>query len=227
MSISEQLYGQKRMCLFKSNRRSYSPRTGLSSSTSVKLHLTSTHPTSILASITTATRSFLHCAINHTFPTLYRHNGRILFRRRSVPLTPAAPATSNPPNTSLELLNIHNAFHQGQFADVLSFPTASLSPENKLAAQVLALRARIAQGDVDAVIDELEGDEQPELKAVKSFAEYTSGKTEEAVAAIEELVGSSADNAVVQVLGANVLHQAGKSEEAVQLLSKHQGNLEA
>lgn len=157
-----------------------------------------------------------------------QYNGRILIRRRSVPLTPTSSATSSSPNTtSLELLTIHNAFHQGQFPNVLSFPTSTLSPENKITAQVLALRARIAQGDVGAVIDELEGDEEPELKAVKAFAELKAGKMEEAVAAIEELVGSSADNAVVQVLGGSVLHQAGKSEEAVQLLSKHQGNLEA
>jgi coatomer protein complex subunit epsilon len=35
------------------------------------------------------------------------------------------------------------------------------------------------------------------------------------------------DNATVQVLGGTVLQGLGKSEEALAVLAKHQGNLEA
>ena len=40
----------------------------------------------------------------------------------------------------------------------------------------------------------------------------------------EELASSSADNATVQVLAATVLQGEGKTEEALSLLSKHQGS---
>lgn len=44
---------------------------------------------------------------------------------------------------------------------------------------------------------------------------------------VEELIESSSDNATVQVLGAIVLQLEGRSDEAIALLSKHQGSLEA
>lgn len=66
-----------------------------------------------------------------------------------------------------------------------------------------------------------------DLAAVKAFAEYTEGATEEAVKVIEGLVETASDNNTVQVLGATVLQSEGKSEEALALLGKHQGSLEA
>jgi coatomer protein complex subunit epsilon len=77
------------------------------------------------------------------------------------------------------------------------------------------------------VITEVGGAREPELKAVKALAEYTSGKTDSAVKAIDDLAASSSDNVTVQVLGAMVLDSEGRSDEALSLLSKHQGNLEA
>ncbi|KAI5853994.1 coatomer epsilon subunit-domain-containing protein [Tricharina praecox] len=126
-----------------------------------------------------------------------------------------------------ELLNIHNAFHQGQYSSVVSQSTSSLSPENQLRAKVYILRARIANGEAADVIGELGGADEPDLKAVKAFAEYTTGNTESAVAEIDALVAASSDNRTVQVLGATVLHLEGRSDDALGLLSKHEGNLEA
>jgi len=40
----------------------------------------------------------------------------------------------------------------------------------------------------------------------------------------EKLVSESADNNTVQILAGTVLQAAGKSEEALALLSQHQGN---
>ncbi|TGZ85537.1 hypothetical protein EX30DRAFT_361363 [Ascodesmis nigricans] len=125
-----------------------------------------------------------------------------------------------------ELLNIHNAFHQGQFSTVVSTTPETFSPENQTTAKVLIYRARIAQGEAETVASELEGAEEPELKAVKAYAEYTVGNTN-AAQEIEALVESSSDNVTVQLLGGIVLHLEGKSDEALALLSKHQGNLEA
>jgi coatomer protein complex subunit epsilon len=126
-----------------------------------------------------------------------------------------------------ELINIHNHFHQGQYQEVIDFDTSALSPENQLPAQVLALRARIALGQADDVIAEVQGETEPELASVGAFAQYSAGKTDAAVKTAEELAASAADNATVQVLAGTVLQAAGKSEEALALLSQHSGNLEA
>ncbi|RWA07982.1 hypothetical protein EKO27_g7128 [Xylaria grammica] len=109
-----------------------------------------------------------------------------------------------------ELINIHNHFHQGQFQEVVDFDTSSLSSENEVPARVLVLRARIALGQAEDVL-----------------ADSALGQTDDAAQAIEELAESAGDNQTVQVLGGIVLQAAGKSDEALALLSKHSGSLDA
>ena len=67
----------------------------------------------------------------------------------------------------------------------------------------------------------------PDFAAVKSFAKYSYGNESEAVSEIESLIETESDNATVQLLGGTILQAAGKTEEALSLLSKHQGSLEA
>lgn len=111
---------------------------------------------------------------------------------------------------------------------MIGFDTSKLSSENVVPAQVLKLRAQIANGQVKAVLDKLaEEADSPDYAAVKAFALYTLGKTAEAQQEAERLAESSAENATVQVMSGTVLQAVGKSEEALTLLSKHQGNLEA
>lgn len=124
-----------------------------------------------------------------------------------------------------ELLNIHNAFHQSQYTTVVDFDTSSLSSANALPAQVLKLRAKIALGDVDAVLNE--SDDSPDIQAVKALAQNASGNADEAVASAEEFVENFPENATVQVCCGTVLAAAGKEAEALTALAKHQGNLEA
>ncbi|KAI1875347.1 hypothetical protein JX265_004405 [Neoarthrinium moseri] len=126
-----------------------------------------------------------------------------------------------------ELVNIHNHFHQGQYQEVVDFDTSAFSAENALPARVLAHRARIALGQADDVIADVQGESDPELAAVGALAQFSLGKTDEAVKTIEELASSAGDNAVVQVMGGTVLQAAGRSEEALALLSQHSGNLDA
>lgn len=126
-----------------------------------------------------------------------------------------------------ELINIHNHFHQGQYDEVITFDTASLSPENTLPARVLQLRARIALGQAAEALADVKGATEPELQAVGALAELALGNVEAAVGAIERLAAASAesaDNATVQVLGGTVLQAAGKPEEALALLGRHQGS---
>ncbi|KAI0601383.1 coatomer epsilon subunit-domain-containing protein [Biscogniauxia sp. FL1348] len=126
-----------------------------------------------------------------------------------------------------ELINIHNHFHQGQYQEVVDFDTSALSPENALPAKVLAFRARIALGQAQDVLAEAQGASEPELAAVRALAELSLGNTDAAVKAIEELASSAGDNQTVQVLGGTVLAAAGRSEEAIALLSQHSGSLDA
>lgn len=125
-----------------------------------------------------------------------------------------------------ELINIHNHFHQGQFQEVVDFDTSSFSPENELPTKVLQLRARVALGEAKDVISEVKGKQEPELQAVGALAELASGKTDAAVATVEKLAAASPENVGVQIVGGTVLQAAGKSEEALALLSQHQGSRE-
>jgi coatomer protein complex subunit epsilon len=123
-----------------------------------------------------------------------------------------------------ELLNIHNHFHQGQYAEVIDFDTSGLSPENKLPARILSLRAQIALGQTDEVLASVKGQDEPELIAVGALTELAAGNEARALEIAETLAGEKSDNGTVQVLAGTVLQAAGKSEEALALLGQHQGN---
>ncbi|KAJ4133591.1 hypothetical protein NW768_005179 [Fusarium equiseti] len=133
----------------------------------------------------------------------------------------------DPYSTEGELINIHNYFHQGQYQEVVDFDTSSFSPDNALPARVLVLRARLALGQAEDVLSEVKGESEPELQALGALAESNLGKTDSAVETIEKLASSAADNTTVQVIGGTVLQAAGKSEEALSLLTQHQGSLDA
>ncbi|KAI9778181.1 MAG: hypothetical protein M1835_004988 [Candelina submexicana] len=127
-----------------------------------------------------------------------------------------------------ELLNIQNAFHTGEYQTVLDTSTSSLSTQSALPARILKLRAQIALGNTNEALADIEGEEDvPDLAAVKAYAQYTAGNTSKALQTVEQLATDAAENATVQVLGGTVLQAEGRSEEALALLSKHQGSLEA
>lgn len=111
---------------------------------------------------------------------------------------------------------------------MIDFDISSLSAENTVAAQVLQLRAQIANGQAEQVLAKVQkGGKEPDLVAVKAFALYGTGKTADAVQEFENIISSSSDNATVQVLGGIVLQAEGRTDEALALLTKHQGSLEA
>ncbi|OHE95283.1 coatomer epsilon subunit [Colletotrichum orchidophilum] len=126
-----------------------------------------------------------------------------------------------------ELINIHNYFHQAQYQEVIDYDTSALSSENELPARILVLRARIALGQAEDVLADIQGEKEPELLALGALAESALGKTDSAVKTIEKLAASEGENATVQIVGGTVLQAAGKSEEALTLLSQHQGSLDA
>ncbi|KAJ4191385.1 hypothetical protein FALCPG4_009469 [Fusarium falciforme] len=126
-----------------------------------------------------------------------------------------------------ELINIHNHFHQGQYQEVIDFDTSSFSPDNALPARVLVLRARLALGQAEDVLADVKGESDPALEALGALAELSLGKVDSAVKTVEKLAASSADNTTVLIVGGTVLQAAGKSDEALALLTQHQGSLDA
>lgn len=123
-----------------------------------------------------------------------------------------------------ELINIHNHFHQAQFQEVIDFDTSSFSSENSLPAKVLVYRAKIALGQAKDVLDEVKGKKELELEIIAAFAEFSLGREDSALKTVEKLASSAGDNVTVQIIGGTVLQAAGKSEEALALLSQHQAS---
>jgi coatomer subunit epsilon len=123
----------------------------------------------------------------------------------------------------------HNDFHHFHYSKVVDFDSSSVATDAQLPARLLKLRAQIASGQSKEVLAEIksEAGSSPDLGAVQCLALWESGKTDQATKQAEKLATENSDDATVQVLAGTVLHAAGKSEEALALLAKHQGSLEA
>lgn len=123
-----------------------------------------------------------------------------------------------------ELVNIHTAFIQGQYTSVLSdFSPSDFSPSNTLPIQILQYRAQLAlnqHAQVLKAISEKDAKATPDLAAVRAVAGND-------LSAAETLAEKHGDNLTVQLLCSTLLFKAGKIEEALSLLSKHQGSLDA
>ncbi|EMC99350.1 hypothetical protein BAUCODRAFT_54384, partial [Baudoinia panamericana UAMH 10762] len=137
--------------------------------------------------------------------------------------------------TDSELLNIHTAFTQSQYSTVLSdFSPADFSPSNRLPAQILQYRAQCALGQSSEVlssISESDARATPDLAAMRAFARFCQNpeRSEDAVTEAERLAERyGGENLHVQLLCGIILARTpGKSDAALQLLSKHQGSLDA
>jgi coatomer protein complex subunit epsilon len=130
-----------------------------------------------------------------------------------------------------ELVNIHTAFIQGQYQSVLDdFDASDFSDSNKIPIQILRYRAQCALGQYDKVlsgISDSDAKRTPDLAAVKLLAAYSQKPSDKLVSDAETLASASGDNLTVQLLVGTILARAGKSDQALALLSKHQGSLDA
>jgi len=144
-----------------------------------------------------------------------------------------------PPNTytSPELAPLHNAFHQGQYSHVLSLygsRASTFSSSNTRPALILQYRAQIALSEHDKVLSDpdVRKASSPDYEAVRILAQYAKsrgseagdGKARDAASALAQKEG---DNAGVQVCCGTVLAGVGAYQESVELLSRHQGSLDA
>jgi len=130
-----------------------------------------------------------------------------------------------------ELVNIHTAFIQGQYQLVLSdYDSSDFSESNRLAVQILQHRAQIELGQASEVLSTVSASKassSPDLAAVRAYATFASTQDDASVAEAEKLAEAQGDNLTVQLLCGTVLARAGKQEQALQLLAKHQGSLDA
>lgn len=127
-----------------------------------------------------------------------------------------------------ELALIHNAFHQSQYEKVLDWDTSSFSAESELPAKMLLLRSLLALGRYDEVLKQAKGS-SPDVKAAALAAEFLKKPSESspAVEKAKKLAESNGDNMNVEILVGIILARIGETEEAIALLSKHQGSLDA
>ncbi|RVX71791.1 hypothetical protein B0A52_04190 [Exophiala mesophila] len=125
-----------------------------------------------------------------------------------------------------ELLNISTAFYTHSYQAVLDFETASLSAENQKTAQILKYRAQIALGQSSSVLSTLKSPKDAASKAIVALAQQRSDPST-ALSTASALAESDPEDAIVQVVAGTVLTAAGEYASAIDLLSKHQGSLEA
>ena len=130
-----------------------------------------------------------------------------------------------------ELLNIHTAFVQGQYSAIINdYNTSDFSESNHLPVQILQHRAQCALGQYDEVIGSISDSDArstPDLAAVRTYASYLRKPTDGAVQEAERLAENQGDNLSVQLLCGTILARADKAEQALQLLAKHTGSLDA
>lgn len=122
---------------------------------------------------------------------------------------------------------MHTALHQSQYQAVLDFDTLAFSPENKLPARILQIRAQLALGQYDDIASSISASDAsstPDLHAAKLTAQYLSSGDESALASAQELASAHADNSNVQILISTLLAHAGDYDAALALLSSGSGS---
>ncbi|EXJ85543.1 hypothetical protein A1O1_05907 [Capronia coronata CBS 617.96] len=126
-----------------------------------------------------------------------------------------------------ELLNITTAFYTHAYPAVLDFDTSALSPENKKTAQLLKYRAQIALGQASAVLSSLKSSQDAASRSIAALAQQASGDPSSALETATSLSESDPEDPIVQICTGTVLAAAGEYAQAIDLLNKHQGSLEA
>ncbi|ODQ63880.1 putative coatomer subunit epsilon [Nadsonia fulvescens var. elongata DSM 6958] len=133
----------------------------------------------------------------------------------------------DPFSDNSELFHIYKAFFTGAYETVLAVDSTHFSEVNQEKAFVYKLRSKLALGDIDEAIAELQSSPTtPSTSATLVYAMYLKGDRQ-AVTEIESLVHQNEDNEIVLVLAGIILANEGRYGEALQVLNGHQGSLEA
>lgn len=136
------------------------------------------------------------------------------------------------------LFGIRNLFTIGNYQTVINEVSSSnglFSTEAKLEAQTYLYRSYVAQGKFNLVINDIGSNNgEASLRAIQLLASFLSDKQKNANNADEYVVkanalleeGANRINAVVQVVLATILVQAGHLEDALRTLHSRQKKLE-
>lgn len=90
----------------------------------------------------------------------------------------------------------------------------------------MQLRSQIALGQTKEVISALSSEKTPDLVAIRLLAEYEEGK--DVSGPLEKLVDAEGkENLTVQLVAGIVYDRLGETEKALEVLSKHEGSLDA
>ncbi|KAK0947281.1 hypothetical protein LTR29_001236 [Friedmanniomyces endolithicus] len=123
------------------------------------------------------------------------------------------------------------AMVQAQYTSVLNdYSTSDYSASNRLPVHILQYRAQCALRQYDEVIGSISDSDArstPDLAAVRTYASYLQKPSASAVQEAERLAEKEGDNLSVQLLCGTILARAEKAEQALQLLAKHTGSLDA
>ena len=115
---------------------------------------------------------------------------------------------------------------------MIDFDTSAFSNTNALPARILKLRAQCALKRYPAALSSISASEAsstPDLAAARILATYlqSPSPTSSALTEAESLAEKNGDNLSVQLLCGTVLADAERHEQALALLSRHQGSLDA
>ncbi|KAL2418142.1 hypothetical protein ABEF95_005061 [Exophiala dermatitidis] len=128
-----------------------------------------------------------------------------------------------------ELLNITTAFYTHAYQTVLDYDTSALSTENQKTARLLKNRAQIALGQASSVLSSpLKTAKDAASRSILALAQQQQDPSStSAVQTALSLAESDGEDPTVQICAGTILAAAGEYAKAIELLSKHQGNLEA
>ena len=129
-----------------------------------------------------------------------------------------------------ELLNITTAFYTHAYSTVLAYDTTALSASNKRTAQLLKYRSQIALGQSPTVISTLKNSQDAASRSIVALAQNSlpsPAQKSTALSTASSLAESDGEDSVVQICAGTVLASHAEYAQATDLLSKHQGSLEA
>ncbi len=125
-----------------------------------------------------------------------------------------------------DLFTIREQFFTSQYDKVAETSASDFSETSREKAQEYIYRAEIALGKAKEVVKATESSEAVSLKAVGAYAQYTLNN-KGGLETLKQLIEDHANNETVEVLGAIVLYKEGSLEDAINLISNHEGGLEA
>lgn len=126
-----------------------------------------------------------------------------------------------------DLFTLRQHFFTGEYSDVIDISPEDYTGAAAVTALEYKLRALIITGDYSTATSLLSSS-SPDDTFKSAFEAYIAlAQGSDASSTFEQLITDSKDASIVQILGSFYLIKAGRTEEAIKLLSRHEESLEA